>query len=178
MAELVHNALGGTAERPCPTRASSWFEYGHCSKDDVQMWRAAAANLYQLGVTPLLEQLERVDAVLAAEFRPRAVLYRTQYQSLPASGSLLSTARNLETVSDVVALMQAGNQLIVGMQEAVSSRNVQPVEVGLPPPPDKPVEKSPLSRYAWPTAIVGSVAVVLGLTYLATREPKGSSDAK
>ena len=126
------------------------------------MWRSAAANLYQLGVVPLLEQLEAVSAAQGAGFRPGVVQYQTTFNAL-RQGSVLSTAQNLEVVSETVALMTAGDALVDGMRAALEDQGVAPLELAIPGPPAQPDEKPAWARLAWPGAIVGGVVVVIGL---------------
>ena len=167
MADLVYNALGGTQLEPCPTEVSRWFEGAHCSRDDVAMWRGAAANLYALGILPLFGQVEGLNAEVAAAYRPQVVQYRTRFNALPARGSVLSVSKNLEAVSDTVALMVSGDVLVNGLRSAVEGQGATPVELAVPGPPAEPTKKAAWTRLAWPTAIVGSAVVVLGLAALA-----------
>ena len=182
MGELVYNALGGTPAEPCPTSVSRWFDRGYCSRGDVDMWRAAATNLYALGVLPLLAQLEAIDPERTADFRPQAVDYQTRYNALPPA-SVLSTARNLEAVSAAVALMATGDALVDNLRAAIEAGGATPMALAIPGPPAQPREKSALARFAWPGVIVGSVVLVVGLSAWAaatggTRDSSGNGKGR
>ncbi len=165
MAFRVYNALGGTAEAPCPTAGGGEF----CSLGDVRSWREAAARLYERAILPSWQALVELTTTAPTEgdavqlLHERVASYASAFNKLPG-GSMWSAEKNRESVTDIVALMQSGDQLVDDLGAAIEATGNPAPAVLLPAPPETPVMKHPWSRWLLPAGAVGGVLVVIGLS--------------
>lgn len=170
MAGRVFNALGGTLEDPCPTAITRWFGTGYCNKNDYQAWLQAASDMYDLGLLPTYEQLDRLKP--GPEVQALWVsldAYRQGYEKLPTRGSI-SPNKNWELCNRVMSLMGVGDLLITKMQESIEAAGETPTELPRKQPDAPPPPKPAWQKWGIPAAAAAFGLVVGGVViYAATR---------
>lgn len=161
----VYNALGGTPETPCPTRGGAAF----CNLADVRSWREAAARLYDRAILPTWTALLEVSTSAPEAgseldaLHKRVTDYVAAFNELPGA-SLLSSDKNLERVTAIIALMGVGDALVDDIQAAIAATGNTAPAVLLPAPPPEPLAKHAASRWLLPVGASVGVLVVIGLS--------------